>query len=80
MSNIHPRLRRQLRRAGVQDPDAPPDEQAWQKLLARIQDGRATLFTRNGHDWTDKELGRRSMILMAEEVMPRINVAIAAAA
>lgn len=31
-----------------------------------------------GHDWTDRELGRRSMILMAEEVMPRINVAIAA--
>lgn len=33
-----------------------------------------------GHDWADKELGRKSMILMAEEVMPRINVAIAAAA
>ena len=33
-----------------------------------------------GHDWTDYDLGRRSMILMAEEVMPRINSAIAAAA
>ncbi len=31
-----------------------------------------------GHDWTDYELGRRSMILAAEEVMPRINSAIAA--
>lgn len=29
-----------------------------------------------GHDWTDYDLGRRSMILMAEEVMPRINDAI----
>ncbi|MDJ0639598.1 MAG: LLM class flavin-dependent oxidoreductase [Paracoccaceae bacterium] len=33
-----------------------------------------------GHDWADRELGRRSMILMAEKVMPQINVAIAAAA
>ena len=33
-----------------------------------------------GHDWTDRDLGRRSMILMAEKVMPQINVAIAAAA
>ena len=30
-----------------------------------------------GHDWTDKELARRSMVLMAEEVMPRVNAAIA---
>jgi len=30
-----------------------------------------------GHDWADYELGRRSMVLMAEEVMPRINAAIA---
>lgn len=33
-----------------------------------------------GHDWADRELGRRSMILMREAVMPRINVAISAAA
>ncbi|MEP3275449.1 MAG: LLM class flavin-dependent oxidoreductase [Stappiaceae bacterium] len=33
-----------------------------------------------GHDWTDRELGRRSMILMAEEVMPRIGVATSEAA
>ncbi|MFP6728051.1 MAG: LLM class flavin-dependent oxidoreductase [Alphaproteobacteria bacterium] len=30
-----------------------------------------------GHDWTDKDLARRSMVLMAEEVMPRVNAAIA---
>jgi hypothetical protein len=33
-----------------------------------------------GKDWTDPELGRRSMILMAEEVMPRVNAAIKAPA
>jgi alkanesulfonate monooxygenase SsuD/methylene tetrahydromethanopterin reductase-like flavin-dependent oxidoreductase (luciferase family) len=29
------------------------------------------------HDWTDPELGRRSMQLLAEQVMPRLNDAIA---
>jgi len=29
-----------------------------------------------GKDWEDKELGRRSMELMAEEVMPRVNAAL----
>ena len=28
-----------------------------------------------GHDWTDYDLGRQSMILMAEEVMPRLEEA-----
>jgi alkanesulfonate monooxygenase SsuD/methylene tetrahydromethanopterin reductase-like flavin-dependent oxidoreductase (luciferase family) len=28
------------------------------------------------HDWADPALGRRSMQLMAEEVMPRVNAAI----
>jgi alkanesulfonate monooxygenase SsuD/methylene tetrahydromethanopterin reductase-like flavin-dependent oxidoreductase (luciferase family) len=31
-----------------------------------------------GKDWTDIALGRRSMVLMAEQVMPRINAAIGA--
>ena len=26
-----------------------------------------------GKDWKDRELGRQSMILMAEQVMPRVN-------
>ena len=30
-----------------------------------------------GHDWSDKDLARRSTVLMAEEVMPRVNAAIA---
>jgi len=29
-------------------------------------------------DWVDEKLGRRSMQLMAEQVMPRVNAAIAA--
>src|SRR6202011_4300043 len=32
-----------------------------------------------GHDWADPALARRSMELMATEVMPRVNAAIAAA-
>ena len=31
-----------------------------------------------GHDWVDKALGKRSMELMATEVMPRVNAAIGA--
>lgn len=30
-----------------------------------------------GKDWADRELGRRSMILLAEQVLPRVNDAIA---
>ena len=30
-----------------------------------------------GHDWVDPALARRSMELMAHEVMPRVNEAIA---
>lgn len=33
-----------------------------------------------GHDWVDRDLGRRSMELMATEVMPRVNEAIGAKA
>ena len=29
-----------------------------------------------GKDWLDRDLGRRSMILMAEKVLPRLNAAI----
>lgn len=31
-----------------------------------------------GHDWTDYDLGRQSMILMAEKVLPKIQVAVGA--
>ncbi len=31
-----------------------------------------------GHDWADRDLGRNSMILMAEKVLPQINTALGA--
>jgi len=34
-------------------------------------------FVYAGMDWVDRDLSRRSMQLMAEEVMPRVNAAIA---
>ena len=33
-----------------------------------------------GKDWKDRELGRQSMILMAEKVMPRVNAGTAGGA
>jgi hypothetical protein len=29
-----------------------------------------------GKDWLDPDLGRRSMVLMAEQVMPKVNAAL----
>jgi len=29
-----------------------------------------------GKDWQDRDLGRRSMVLLAEKVLPKINAAI----
>src|SRR5579884_3238858 len=49
-----------------------------EQLLAfreRIGDFGTLLYA--GHDWADPALGRRSMELMATEVMPRVNAAIA---
>ncbi|MEM6634651.1 MAG: LLM class flavin-dependent oxidoreductase [Pseudomonadota bacterium] len=57
-----------------------PSSVADQILSFREQVGDFGHLVYAGHDWADYDLGRRSMILMAEEVMPRINVAIAAAA
>jgi hypothetical protein len=32
-----------------------------------------------GKDWLDRDLGRRSMVLMAEQVLPALNAAIGGA-
>ncbi len=40
---------------------------------ARAGDFGTLLYA--GHDWCDRELARRSMVLMAEKVMPAINAA-----
>ena len=50
-----------------------PDEVA-DKLLAfgeSVGDFGTLLYA--GHDWQDRELGRRSMILLAEQVLPLVN-------
>lgn len=53
-----------------------PSSVADQVLEFREEVGDFGQLVYAGHDWTDLDLGRKSMILMAEEVMPRINSAI----
>jgi len=48
-----------------------------QLLAFRSQVGDFGTLLYACHDWVDPTLGRRSMQLMAEEVMPRLNAAIA---
>lgn len=45
-------------------------------LAFRDQVGAFGTLVYTAHDWADPELGRRSMTLMAEEVMPRFNAAL----
>ena len=47
-----------------------------QLLRFREQIGEFGNLVYTGIDWADAELSKRSMVLMAEEVMPRINDAI----
>jgi alkanesulfonate monooxygenase SsuD/methylene tetrahydromethanopterin reductase-like flavin-dependent oxidoreductase (luciferase family) len=52
------------------------DEVAEKILALREQTGPFGELVYAGMDWVDPELGRRSMELMAEKVMPRVNEAI----
>ena len=54
-----------------------PDEVAEQILAFRDEIGDFGTLLYAGHDWMDKKLARRSMELMAEQVMPAVNRAIA---
>ena len=47
-----------------------------QILAFREQVGDFGTLVYAGHDWVDRKLGRRSMELMATQVMPRVNKAI----
>ena len=47
-----------------------------QLLAFREEIGDFGTLVYNGADWVDRDLGRRSMELMATEVMPRLNDAI----
>ncbi len=51
-----------------------------QLLAFRERIGEFGTLLYAGHDWVDKDLGRRSMELMATEVIPRINKALGAEA
>ena len=47
-------------------------------LAFREQVGEFGTLLYAGKDWLDRERGRRSMILLAEKVLPKINAAIGA--
>ena len=50
-----------------------PDSVADQLLAFQEETGPFGTLLYAGKDWKDRELGRQSMILMAEKVIPRIN-------
>jgi alkanesulfonate monooxygenase SsuD/methylene tetrahydromethanopterin reductase-like flavin-dependent oxidoreductase (luciferase family) len=52
-----------------------PDSVADQLLAFQDEIGNFGTLLYAGKDWKDRELGRESMILMAEKVMPRVNAA-----
>ncbi|MGE0563054.1 MAG: LLM class flavin-dependent oxidoreductase [Pseudolabrys sp.] len=53
-----------------------PDKVADEILKYREEVGEFGTLLYAGKDWKDRELGRRSMILMAEKVLPKVNAAI----
>ena len=55
-------------------PDKVADEIL--KFRERVGDFGTLLYA--GKDWRDPELGKRSMTLLAEKVLPKINAAIKA--
>ena len=54
-----------------------PDKVADELLAFRDQVGDFGTLLYAGKDWQDRELGRRSMIMLAEKVLPQVNAAIA---
>jgi alkanesulfonate monooxygenase SsuD/methylene tetrahydromethanopterin reductase-like flavin-dependent oxidoreductase (luciferase family) len=52
-----------------------PQSVADQVLALREETGRFDHLVYAGHDWSDYELGRKSMILMGEKVMPLLDEA-----
>ena len=53
-----------------------PDEVADRILAFREEVGDFGTLLYAGHDWADREIARRSKVLMAEQVMPLVNAAI----
>ena len=56
--------------------DAEQKQVAEQILALRGDLGEFGTLVYAGHDWADPALARRSMVLMAEEVMPAVNRAL----
>jgi len=56
-----------------------PQKVADEILAFRDEIGDFGMLLYAGKDWLDRDLGRRSMILLAEKVLPAINAAIGAA-
>ena len=54
-----------------------PDSVTDQLLHFRDEVGDFGTLLYAGHDWQDENLARRSLELMAEQVMPAVNKAIA---
>lgn len=52
-----------------------PNEVAEKLLRFRETTGDFGTMLYAGHDWADPDLARRSMVLMAEQVLPRVNAA-----
>jgi alkanesulfonate monooxygenase SsuD/methylene tetrahydromethanopterin reductase-like flavin-dependent oxidoreductase (luciferase family) len=50
-----------------------PDKVADELLAYRDRVGEFGTLLYAGKDWTDRELGRKSMILFAEKVLPKVN-------
>jgi alkanesulfonate monooxygenase SsuD/methylene tetrahydromethanopterin reductase-like flavin-dependent oxidoreductase (luciferase family) len=53
-----------------------PDSVADQLLAFQHEVGQFGTLLYAGKDWKDPELGRQSMILMAEKVMPLVNAGV----
>ncbi|MGI8525357.1 MAG: LLM class flavin-dependent oxidoreductase [Pseudolabrys sp.] len=53
-----------------------PDKVADEILKYRDTVGEFGTLLYAGKDWKDRELGRRSMVLLAEKVLPKVNAAI----
>jgi alkanesulfonate monooxygenase SsuD/methylene tetrahydromethanopterin reductase-like flavin-dependent oxidoreductase (luciferase family) len=53
-----------------------PDSVADQLLAFQDEVGKFGTLLYAGKDWKDRELGRQSMVMMAEKVMPRVNARI----
>ena len=59
--------------AATPQEELTPDHVADQLLAFQDEVGKFGTLLYAGKDWKDPELGRQSMILMAEKVMPQVN-------